>query len=186
MFEKELLNLFSTCPVCAGPSLGHIKRIIGSMVQIELECGLCNHHRTWDSQPMIGNVPAGNLLISCGILFSGSLPSKCLRFMLMTKMLTISPDTFFQHQKHYLQPAILEVWKDHQRSYIEETVRANQAVCLGGDGRADTPGHSAKFGNYSLMDLHRGIVVEMQLVQVRNCSFKRSISENNIQSKVNF
>ena len=37
---------------------------------------------------------------------------------------------------------------------------------LGGDGRADSPGHSAKFGSYTMMELKKKIVIDIQLVQV--------------------
>ena len=35
-----------------------------------------------------------------------------------------------------------------------------------GDGREDSPGHSAKYGNYSLIELTCNKVVDFQLVQV--------------------
>ena len=37
-----------------------------------------------------------------------------------------------------------------------------------GDVRADTPGHSAKYGTYSMLDLDEGVVVDIQLVQVQH------------------
>ena len=37
---------------------------------------------------------------------------------------------------------------------------------IGGDGRADSPGHSAKFGNYTVMELNKEVVIDVQLVQV--------------------
>jgi solute carrier family 8 (sodium/calcium exchanger) len=43
-----------------------------------------------------------------------------------------------------------------------------RSVVLGGDGRADTPGHSAKYGTYSMVDLDEGVVVDIQLVQVQH------------------
>lgn len=52
------------------------------------------------------------------------------------------------HQQYYLHPAILQVWKNHQGAYIEEVQETGRAVRLGGDGRADTPGHCAMFGSY--------------------------------------
>lgn len=70
------------------------------------------------------------------------------------------------HQQYYLHPAILQVWKNHQRAYIEEVQETGRAVRLGGDGRADTPGHCAMFGSYTLMDLEENKVMDMQLVQV--------------------
>ena len=41
-----------------------------------------------------------------------------------------------------------------------------RVLTLGGDARCDSPGFSAKFGSYTLMDLEFGKVVDLQLVQV--------------------
>lgn len=39
-------------------------------------------------------------------------------------------------------------------------------VIVGGDGRCDSPGHSAKYGTYSLMDAEQNKILDSQLVQV--------------------
>ena len=54
----------------------------------------------------------------------------------------------------------------HQQYYFRDVIEANDKVNLAGDGRADTPGHSAKYGAYSMLDLDEGVVVSVQLVQV--------------------
>lgn len=41
-----------------------------------------------------------------------------------------------------------------------------EPLVLGGDGRANSPGHCAKYGSYSTIDLEQAIVVDIQLVQV--------------------
>ena len=41
-----------------------------------------------------------------------------------------------------------------------------KSLCLGGDGRADTPGHCAKYGTYTTLDLDLMKVVDVQIVQV--------------------
>jgi Transposase len=38
-------------------------------------------------------------------------------------------------------------------------------IVIGGDGRADSPGHSAKFGSYTTMELRLNKVIDIQLVQ---------------------
>jgi hypothetical protein len=81
-------------------------------------------------------------------------------------MATISYRTFMDHQKYYLHPSIMAVWKAQQEQYFISVQESGQAVYLGGDGRADTPGHSAKFGSYAVMDLEKNMVVDIQLVQV--------------------
>ena len=40
------------------------------------------------------------------------------------------------------------------------------SLSVGGDGRADSPGHSAKYGSYGLIDLDTNKVIHVQLVQV--------------------
>lgn len=160
------MELFCVCPHCSSPSIGHVSYIFGTLVKVEQDCGLCGHHRTWNSQPFVGSIPLGNLRLSCGILFSGSLPSKTLRVFNFMKCPSISRETFNKHQRNYLQPTIVEIWNEHQTTYIEETKEAGRRICIGGDGRCDTPGHSAKFGSYSVMDLDKGKVIDVQLVQV--------------------
>lgn len=41
-------------------------------------------------------------------------------------------------------------------------------VKVGGDARCCSPGHSAKYGSYSLMDLESGMILAVELVQVNN------------------
>ena len=59
---------------------------------------------------------------------------------------------------------------------------------LGGDGHADSPGHSAKYGSYSVLDCHSNKLLDMQLVQVSSehyIDFHFKVFTNNILLKVN-
>jgi len=71
-----LLELFHNCPRYASRALPSGKHTIGSMWRVQQHCFFCGFYRTWESQPMIGAIPAGNLLMSSAILFSGLLKSK--------------------------------------------------------------------------------------------------------------
>ncbi len=42
-----------------------------------------------------------------------------------------------------------------------------EPLSLGGDGRSDSPGHSAKYGSYTLMDLEHNAVLDVELVNVQ-------------------
>jgi solute carrier family 8 (sodium/calcium exchanger) len=79
---------------------------------------------------------------------------------------TISSRTFHRHQRKFLVPAINEVWEQKQQEQMETARADGDPLILGGDGRADSPGHSAKFGTYSTMDLERNKVINVELVQV--------------------
>lgn len=50
--------------------------------------------------------------------------------------------------------------------YVRQAVDRGEPLVIGGDGRANSPGHCAKFGSYSTIDLEEGIVIDIQLVQV--------------------
>lgn len=166
MYEKNLLSLFEMCPRCLSPAYGVVSHVFGSLITVEQDCGMCRFHQRWTSQPMIGSIPAGNLLLSCAILFSGSMPTKSLRLFDILNVSSISKSTFMKHQRHYLQPAIIELWNQSQAAFIDEAVTQNRALCIGGDGRSDSPGHCAKYGSYTVMDLDQNTIVDVQLVQV--------------------
>ncbi|XP_069102906.1 uncharacterized protein [Argopecten irradians] len=163
--ECRLMQLFNKCFHCSSPALGDVTQVCGTMVKVEQNCGVCGYTWQWNSQPLIGSIPSGNLMMSCGILFSGSLPSKALRIFQIMDVACIAADTFLNHQRHYLQPAILDVWKRNQMEHLQEIQLEGRRICVGGDGRCDTPGHSAKYGSYSIMDLEDGRILDLQLVQ---------------------
>ena len=48
---------------------------------------------------------------------------------------------------------------------VEELRRSGENLVLGGDGRADSPGHSAKYGSYTLMELQSKKVIDIEVVQ---------------------
>jgi solute carrier family 8 (sodium/calcium exchanger) len=54
-----------------------------------------------------------------------------------------------------------------KQSDIIDEIRINgNKVKLGGDARCCSPGHTAKYGSYSIMNLDNNKVVDVQLVQV--------------------
>ena len=139
---------------------------IGSLVRIKQYCAICERAYTWDSQPYIGSIPAGNVLLLASILFSGSLPSKSLRIFQFLNCAAISESTFYNHQRRYLQPTINNIWKREQSSMLTVLQTCDQPLALGGDGRCDSPGFSAKYGCYTFMELEHNAVLHIELVQV--------------------
>ncbi|KAJ4944141.1 hypothetical protein JOQ06_012686 [Pogonophryne albipinna] len=62
--------------------------------------------------------------------------------------------------------------KRHRSAYFEKrekTQAEGRDLVLGGDGRADSPGHCAKFGSYTMLELHANVVIDVQLVQSNEC-----------------
>ena len=167
VFESTLMLLFATCVACGSTFISIKRHVIGSFLSIKQACSQCNNTFVWESQPYIRNIPAGNLLISAAILFTGSLPAKALRVFKTLYCATISRKTFFRHQKKYLHPAIHVIWEKNQILLLSKLKEKQQGLVIGGDGRSDSPGHSAKYGSYSMLELNLNKIVDIQLVQVK-------------------
>ncbi|XP_055366648.1 uncharacterized protein LOC121202406 [Betta splendens] len=73
-------------------------------------------------------------------------------------------NTFRQHSRSFVEPAIISVWKTWQNSILLHLSQKDKVI-FGGDMRADSPGHSAKYGSYTMVDLTINRVVDLQLVQ---------------------
>ena len=167
VFESALLLLFHMCIFCRSARCSVNKFVNGSFLRITQTCSKCHRKRVWDSQPFIGNTPAGNLFASAAILYTGSFPAQALRMFRTLKCAMISNSTFFRHQHSYLIPAINTTWERHQNSlfsFLKDT-----GLVVAGDERADSPGHSAKYGTYSLLELGCNKIVDFKLVQVHVC-----------------
>ena len=115
---------------------------------------------------MSGTMPYGNLILSAAIMFAGANPAKHLRILDFAGIQNISLKTYMTVQSAYLTPTIIDVWKKSQEALVQEIKDNARTLQLAGDARCCSPGHTAKFGSYSLMDLHTGKILDLQLIQV--------------------
>ena len=132
---------------------------MGTFISIRQACSHCGHVWMWNSQPFIKNKPTGNILLSAAILFSGSTPTKALHFLNCLHVACITDRTFYLHQRQYIEPQALwkycgsivqALWNHKQQQLLSA---CELPLIIGGDGRADSPGHSAKNGSYGVIDL---------------------------------
>lgn len=80
------------------------------------------------------------------------------------KVLVPSARSILRLQNCHSVPAAIEVYTSQQADLFE-SLRDKSRVVLGGDGRCDSPGYSAKYCSYSLMDLESNKIIDVQLVQ---------------------
>ena len=80
--------------------------------------------------------------------------------------MAISRSTYFRHQREIIQPVVQRCWQMNQVAVLATLQSEQQGLVLGGDGRADSPGHSAKYGSYTMIELRINKLVDIQLVQV--------------------
>ena len=53
----------------------------------------------------------------------------------------------------YLDPAVLALWGTKQVELLEQCKASNNSLTIGCDRCADSPGHSAKYGQHGIIDL---------------------------------
>ena len=167
VFKSSLLQLFTHCTSCHDECNGKVVYRRGTFIAVKQSCSQCSHERVWTSQPRIKNTPAGNILLSASILYSGATFTKVLRLMSHMRVACVSDRTFYYHQRRYLKPSILSVWGQEQSKLLAQSKAQSTPLSIGGDGRADSPGHSAKYGSYGIIDLHTNKVLHIELVQVK-------------------
>ena len=163
VFESCLKLLLKVCSKCGGTIFESTETTSGSMFSVKMLC-VNNHLTCWNSQPLIKNIAAGNLLYSAAILFSGNTFSRMAQFASFLNLKFFSHTTFYNIQNKYLFPVVNKAWKEERSSVLDE-VKSNGPVNLIGDGRCDSPGHNAKYCTYTMMT-DEGKVAAINVVQV--------------------
>ena len=73
-----LMQLFQFCPMCQQPAAAEVSKVVRTLIHITQKCHSCSYCRVWRCKPCIKKMPAGNLLLSAAILFSGAMISQTL------------------------------------------------------------------------------------------------------------
>ncbi|XP_077549571.1 uncharacterized protein LOC144162784 isoform X1 [Haemaphysalis longicornis] len=162
VFERELL---AVCRICHKPCQNDFK-VLGSMVRVNSKCPdpTCPG-TTWQSQPLLGDKAAGNVLLAAAILFSGCPVAASLRALQSIKIQTITERTYFNYQRGYLLPAVKKLYQEQQDQLVRRV--AGTAVDLAGDGRCDSPGYSAKYCTYSLLCTQLNRIIHCEQIRVK-------------------
>ncbi|KAK7912503.1 hypothetical protein WMY93_012714 [Mugilogobius chulae] len=163
VFESCLRELFENCPICKKHCQLQQRRC-GTFVAYTQYCPHCSYSRKWQSQPIQGSTPVGNVQLSAAVYFSGASFVQLGKICKAMNLKVHQYVTFRRHARNFLEPAIYHKWKMDQSKVLEE-VKTKGKIAVGGDMRADSPGHSAKFGSYTIMELESNKILDIQLVQ---------------------
>ncbi|KAL2093122.1 hypothetical protein ACEWY4_010434 [Coilia grayii] len=88
----------------------------------------------------------------------------CTRVFNAMKLQLFRYETFRRHARAFIEPAVIHHWKVTRDATLQR-LSQEEKVILGGDMRADSPGHCAKYGSYTMMDLRTNTIMDIQLVQ---------------------
>lgn len=135
------------------------------MAVLTQSCKECGRSYQWRSQLLVlGKYPAGNILLSFGILMAGATVSRVLLALRHMGLAVISNRTYFLRQKKFLFPVVLHYWEDYRLKLLNQ-LKSIQGTVFSGDGRFDSMGHSAKFGTYTIFscDLMKIVHFDLQV-----------------------
>uniref|UniRef100_A0A672IZZ1 THAP-type domain-containing protein n=1 Tax=Salarias fasciatus TaxID=181472 RepID=A0A672IZZ1_SALFA len=168
VYEDQLNELLLRCMKCGSPIIQEYTKEFqneGSQLTLELTCSN-NCTYSWQSQPPLSATKgAGNILLSASIFFSGIHFAKFDRFCSNMNLKTISEDTYAALRKKHVFPVINKTWIAEQEAVLSE-IKSQEEVVLCGDGRCDSPGHSAKYCTYTFLDAQSSKVVDFNVVSV--------------------
>ncbi|KAM5181696.1 uncharacterized protein ACMZJ9_002141 isoform 1-T3 [Mantella aurantiaca] len=164
---ESCLNKLLMCCKCLGTAncRGNITKLkkyrIGSAVLVTAICSLKHEFRLWTSQPMIGQMPIGNLLISSSALCSGSNFFKIDSFFRLAGILGISQPTHNSNQNLYIFPTIDHHWKMEKRSLLKDI--QSRPVALVGDGQCKSYASRTKCCTYNFLEYHTKKIIDFQV-----------------------
>ena len=177
VYEENLHELMKFCPRCGTCSPVNSDEIQereneGSQFSVKLSC-LSGCNFIWQSQTSIPGVKGeGNLALSAGLFFSGIQFAKFQQFSSAIKLKSIGENCYYTLRDEYVFPVIDKHWEKEQTRVINTLKDRVEPVTLAGDGRCDSPGHGAKYGTYTMLDVVSDQVVDFKAVSV--CEVKNS------------
>ncbi|XP_071855402.1 uncharacterized protein [Apostichopus japonicus] len=117
VYEEALDILFYSlrCNQCFAPVEDVEKVNVGILLRAKLYCVNGHQLLIWDSQAMLGGTPAGNLLVSAAILFSGNTFHKVGHFAKFLGPNFIGKSTYYNFQRDILNPVIYSAFKKQRR-----------------------------------------------------------------------
>ncbi|XP_052410122.1 uncharacterized protein LOC127956322 [Carassius gibelio] len=142
----------------------------GTAMSVEWICP--NGH----SQPVLKfDMQAGDFLLSTNILFSGNNYTKVALLFKFMNMRMVNPSTHYTIQETYCVDPIKDFWEE-KRSEAISRLKGKDVVLLG-DGRNDSPGHSAQYCSYTTMELDSKEIIHVATVDKRQTNWNSNIME---------
>ena len=164
IFEKGCQNMS-----CSGQSKVQNTKMAGGVLTVSWKCSE-GHVGCWTSSRVLcqhgGNdIFVTSMLIAAGILITGNSFDKIALFAKFLKLGFVSKATYNRVQTQYIVPELKRYW-EQMKSEIWD-ILSREPVVLCGDGRNDSPGHSAKYCMYALMEQFLDIIVDVEVVDKR-------------------
>lgn len=145
------------------------------VTNVKCEAGCCNiqwrcsNTGTWASSSLLCNksakdIYAISIVLAAGILITGNNFDKIDLLCKFLNLNIISQSTYMRIQKLYVR----SFWEEMRTNVWD--ILSKESVVLCGDGRNDSPGHNAKYCSYFLMEQFLEVIIDMDIVDMRETS----------------
>ena len=140
-------------------------------LSLKLHVHVTNHFRKWTSSEVLDYKNNNRVFVNDSMLAASVIVSdnNYAKFKLLCQALglsLISESTFLRFQKHCAVPVVEEVWRD-MNNVVKQVFKAYEDICLCGDGRNDSPGHSARYCVYTLMEHFTNAIIDFEVIDKR-------------------
>lgn len=169
-FIDNIFELLKFCPSCGSPVEQEYQHVSfeGGMLCVTLTClGGCTYN--WTSQPTLSKQRSrsgsGDFQLAASFVLCGGTYALLKGFSDCMQMGIVSAQTYHKIQHDYIAPVVFSAWSAQQHVLLQELSEKTN-VRLAGDARCDSPGFSAKYSTYTVMDYDSGYVVCGRVVQL--------------------
>ena len=143
------------------------EHFVGSVLILKWTCA-AGHIGQWQSSAPYCNTYAMNSILPAAIFITGNNFSKVSLLFKALGLASVSVSTFYRVQNLCVLPGVT-LWHDMMQASMFQHLNddTNIPVVLAGDGRNDSPGHSAKYCSYTFMLDHLHYVLHTELIDKR-------------------
>ena len=160
---EMLLKLFKYCLHCSSPVESIKTNYSGSAIAVECMC-LMGHSFVWRSGDMQHRIALLNVRLSAAATLSGLGYSTFETFFKLLEIPPLSKPAFYKLAKTWLYPVIVRDYDLMRTKTIEDLKKCDELnIC--GDAQYDSPGYSAKFCTYTLMQCGTDRIVDFLPIQ---------------------
>ena len=169
-FANKISELLKFCPSCGSPVEEEYVRVNfdAGLMYVSLICLQgCNY--TWTSQPTMSmqrcRSGSADFQLAASFVLCGGTYALLKAVADCMQMGVVSAQTYYKIQRECIAPVVFSTWSAQQHVILQD-LSEKATVRLAGDARCDSPGFSAKYSTYTLMDYDSGYVVCGRVVQL--------------------
>lgn len=155
------------------------KKLEGGVLLLTHKCSK-GHGGVWSSSSVLGErrgqkVYVSSVLLASSVLVSGNNFEKISLLARSMNLHFVSSTTFARIQSLYALPSIREMW--NRMKEVVWKAFENDVLVVCGDGRMDSPGFSAKYCVYTMMEHYLNVIVDIEVVDKRESGGTSSLME---------